>query len=48
MAEVWLVERQGVEDPYVIGAFNTEEKAVVFQEQQEDPHGCQISIWEIQ
>ena len=44
---VWLVERQGVEESYVVEIFESEELAEDWVRQQCDCRMYQISDWEV-
>ncbi len=46
--KVWLVERSGVEDSYVVGVFSTKEKAAKFRDEQEDPHMYSVDFWDVE
>jgi len=44
---VWLVERHGVEDYYVVEVFSTKELAYKWVENQKDPYMYSVVDWEV-
>jgi hypothetical protein len=45
---VWVVERQGVEDAYLVDIFATEKLAEDFVKEENFPHLYDITDWEVQ